>query len=703
MPGLFFTNAWMLAGLAALAVPVIIHLLLKRKKKRVRFSTVQFFIKQDEQAAQRRKIRNWLLLTLRLLICALLVLAFARPYLQDSGTAQGQQKRQTIILLDRSLSMQASPADSANWERAKETVRQVLADLRPDDRVAIVGCGFQAETLLEWAPPTAAAKLLDRLQPTSGAAPLKQGFAEVRKLFTFRDPKALTAVHLISDFQRSGCLDLASEPLPRDVEIKLAAIGDLITPNLAITDLQSTPDTAAGANVTVTSFSDDDTPELQLDINVDNKPVASHKFPLQAGGSTNLPLALPILQPGWHTIAAELRVQDALPADNARFQTVFVPEPSRVLVVENRPRERVFDRESFFVTTALNPGHGLTNEPQSRFALEIVSPDELAQRLASSKERRPCSLVVLPGLKEIPSALGNTLLTFLHAGGGLLVFLGDAVSANRYNAEFRSVLPGELGSLETAPPLDLESGWRIGRYDTNAALFAAFRAPATADLSLARFTRRFSLRPNAPDAVIAEFDDGSAFIVAGAVGQGHVVLINATADTAWHDWPKRKTFVPWLHETAIHLAGEPAERRFSSELNLTAAVETEIALGPGAANANCIVVSPAGQELRLTADEHGQLPPVTLDAPGVYSIQNVTGIELRKLALNVPAQESELAALTPAAVHQQIVRVQDARPATLVAGLLGSGSNQRELWRTLFAAVLVLLFAEMFLANRTLG
>ena len=59
----------------------MIHLLLKRKTERVRFSTIRFFVAQDLQASARRKLRNLLLLSLRLLILALLVFAFARPFL----------------------------------------------------------------------------------------------------------------------------------------------------------------------------------------------------------------------------------------------------------------------------------------------------------------------------------------------------------------------------------------------------------------------------------------------------------------------------------------------------------------------------------------------------------------------------------------------------------------------------------------------
>src|SRR6185295_3593917 len=102
MPAVFFTNLALLSGLAALAVPILIHLLLKRKKQRLRFSTIQFFVKQDEQASKRRKLRHWLLLAVRLLLITLLVMAFARPFTQTALTTKSPGKRIGIFVLDRS-------------------------------------------------------------------------------------------------------------------------------------------------------------------------------------------------------------------------------------------------------------------------------------------------------------------------------------------------------------------------------------------------------------------------------------------------------------------------------------------------------------------------------------------------------------------------------------------------------------------------
>src|SRR6266852_7946499 len=125
MGRLLFTNLTMLAGFAALALPILIHLLLKRKKQRLRFSTLQFFRRHDEHSSQRRKLRNLLLLAVRLSLLAILVLAFARPFLPDNeGAGAPQKPRLAVFVLDRSASMQATDAGLLRWQRAKDSIQK---------------------------------------------------------------------------------------------------------------------------------------------------------------------------------------------------------------------------------------------------------------------------------------------------------------------------------------------------------------------------------------------------------------------------------------------------------------------------------------------------------------------------------------------------------------------------------------------------
>ena len=440
---------------------------------------------------------------------------------------------------------------------------------------------------------------------------------------------------------------------------------------------------------------------MKLDLTVDGKVISSGTFALAAGASTNIDLAVPSLQPGWHDVAVRIQGHDALPMDDARFQTVFVPQPTRAWVVETRPSERRFEEESFFVTTALNPAQDATNTVRSRFEFEKLSLEELSRRLNAPRSPLGCDLVVLPGLRQVPAGLGITLQAYLRAGGGLLLFVGDGVSANRYNAEFKGLIPGQLGSFESKG--DLESGWRIGAYDTNTALFAVFQLPNSGNPALARFMNRFQLSPENAPAVLARFSDGMPFLLGAQVGTGRLVLVNTSMDATWNDWPKHKSFVPWLHGAGHHLAKLTSRERIQTQTTWTASADADLEFGASAAKRTYKLLSPAKRETTLLTDDQGTLADLNLPEPGVYSIRADSGLEVRRVAVNVPPSESDLGAWSMNEVQQQVARLPEARQTTLAAGLLGTGHHEREFWRILLLAALVLLFTELVVANRTLA
>jgi hypothetical protein len=111
--------------------------------------------------------------------------------------------------------------------------------------------------------------------------------------------------------------------------------------------------------------------------------------------------------------------------------------------------------------------------------------------------------------------------------------------------------------------------------------------------------------------------------------------------------------------------------------------------------------TPAGKQIQVTADERGRLRDPDLNIPGIYHLLDKTGHEVRRFAVNLPAQESNLEALRPNDFQQQLARVQDNPKQTLAAGLFGSHNDQREFWTALLLAALILLLVEPFVANRT--
>jgi hypothetical protein len=702
MTRLLFTNLGMLVGLGALAVPILIHLLLKRRTRRLRFSTLQFFQKQDEQSSQRRKLRNLLLLAVRLLLLTLLVLAFARPYLPGSQAAGArQQRRLAVFVIDRSASMQAADAGSPRWPRAREAAQKILADLTPDDRAALISCSSHAEVLSGAAPAEVVTRLLKDLQPASGLGSLGDGLQLAKKVVYAAGSHLVPTIYVVSDLQRNTCGNLAACPLPPTLEVRPVPSGDVLAPNLAVAALQLDNRETDRPHALLANYASDETKTVRLKVALDEKELFTRTIPLSTGAVTRFDLALPSLSPGWHSGALSLQSGDSLALDDVRYAAFFVPQPVRTLVVETRASRRVFEEESFFVTSALDPTLGTTNAGSSRFVMDKVSPAELVQKLSSRAEPPTHDLVILPGLREVPAGLARALAGFVEAGGGLLLFLGPDVSASRYNDEFRELLPARLGHSErnTAESFDLK--WHLEECDLGSPMFSVFRRPNSGNLALPEFTGRFSLATNQDASVTATFADGVPIVAGKTLGRGRVVLVNTSADTAWTDWPKHKTYVPWLHSACFQLAARTASEPARGGVLLVAADALDIPLGVGARGQSFRVVRLGGKEITVTAGQDGSLRGVDGSLPGIYSVRDRAGQELQRLAVNPPAEESDLAGLTPAEFQRQLVRTEEPPPATLAAGLLGLQDPQNELWRFLLLAVLGLLFGEVLLANRT--
>src|SRR5215510_5574192 len=120
-----------LIGLAGLAVPVVLHLIQRERKNVVHFPSLMFLRRIPYQSVKRRRIRHWLLLAMRLAALALIVLAFARPFLRRTEIVAGASgAREVVILLDRSYSM----AYGTKWTQALAAAQSAINGMTPADR-----------------------------------------------------------------------------------------------------------------------------------------------------------------------------------------------------------------------------------------------------------------------------------------------------------------------------------------------------------------------------------------------------------------------------------------------------------------------------------------------------------------------------------------------------------------------------------------
>ena len=160
-----FLSPFLLLGLGAIAVPVLVHLIQRERKRVIEFPSLMFVQKIPYQSVRRRRVRHWALLLMRAAALALIVAAFARPFFPASAAAAMAAtggSREVVILLDQSASM----GYGDRWQRAKAEASRVIDSLGGTDKATLVLFSRNAEENLR------ATSDRGRLQAALGAASL---------------------------------------------------------------------------------------------------------------------------------------------------------------------------------------------------------------------------------------------------------------------------------------------------------------------------------------------------------------------------------------------------------------------------------------------------------------------------------------------------------------------------------------------------
>ncbi|HEV3271040.1 MAG TPA: BatA domain-containing protein [Candidatus Methylacidiphilales bacterium] len=704
--------AWLyplfLTGMAALAAPVLIHLLMKAQGRKIPFSTLRFFT-TSQGTRGKKKIRHWLLLLMRLLMVALLVAAFARPFWSATGSGDipPQQRRAVVILLDRSASMQAQGSDQAGatrWNAAVLATRKILEGLSATDHAAIVGDAEQAEVVAPWGSPGMALELLAPLTPTNEAGRLADGLLLAGSLFAHAPPGAQRELMIVSDLQKTGCLDLDSVSLPIGIHYEIKRVATSQASNLAITDLTLEGVAPPVLKATLGNFSQDKIEGARLVISVDQQPFS--QITVDIGKESSVQATLPnlALSPGWHDLKMEVKQNDALALDNQFYASVRVPQPITVLVVEQHPEEKIYRRSSYFITSALDPTPetGDTQSPDASyktFAVTTLSPEALFRALDA--DSGPPQVVVLPPLAEIAPGLGAALKSYVQRGGGLLVWGGPGIGILDYNTELGDLLPAHFDGVETPDETALDANWQLGWWSGESSLFQMFQKPGHGDLTLPKFRQRLKLEVGPGAEVLATYDDKTPFLLSSKVGRGRILMINSSPDTHWSDWPIHKTFLPLVDEMTLFLAQNEGSASLLLARSLAPTRHGEFDLGTDRAHEQVRIARPDGKTIQAQTDELGMLHRLDLEQPGPYQIRNMQNEELQRFCVNFPAVESNLE-ITDAHEITGMLRFQDvANDPSHAADNFSSLQARREFGPWLMLLLLPLLLLELFWANRS--
>ncbi len=679
---LTFLAPFFLVGLAAVAVPVIVHLVNRERRNAVAFPSLMFLRRVPFKSVRRQRIRHRALFALRCLALALLALAFARPFLDRdprSATAAGLGPREVVVLLDRSYSM----AYGDRWSRAAAAAERAIAGMGAADRATLVL--FDHEAVAAAGPTGDLAVVrsaLAKANPGAGSTRYAPALAVAQQLMD-RAERPRREVILISDFQRAGWDGQELPRLGAPATLTTIDVGDSTTANTLVTGVDVSRDASDGVDRAIVAArvarqGDRAAAGTRATLEINGREVESKQVALAANGATSVtfaPVPVPDATTRGSVRLSGMAGDDRLATDDV-FHFVIAPaQVVSVLIVESpgAPATR-----TMFLPRALRIGDNPSFRVVQRRSDNVTAADVDAARV-----------VILHGAVMPSGAVGERIRALLRGGGGLIVALGE--NGARTFGGASDILPGQVGEVIDR---SAERGGTMGTLDRSHPALESFRGARSGDFTSARYHRYRALTPVSPEGVLARFDDGSVALAERQVGDGRVIVFASTFDGYWNDLPVQPVFLPLIQSLVRHAAAwipQPASETVGNAVSVSDPV----------ARGEVVAVAPSGERTRWSeADSVRSLP---LREQGFYEIRDANAVAARGvIAVNADVVESELGAF-PA---DDLVRAVSPPGAAAVASsnvttLSVAEREQRQtLWWYVLVVALLLLAAESLLSNR---
>lgn len=717
---MLFANPLLLAGLALAGVPIIIHLLNRRRFVAIDWAPMHHLQMTLKTNRRRMRLEQLLLLLIRTLLVVLLILAVSRPIAgAAAGWFAGRGRIAQIIILDDSLSMGYEVSGTTAFGAARRALDALLEEVRPHDELTILTTSRATQPLVRQVHLTERGDLDAALAGLDVADDLSHWPSVLEAADAHLQSTDLKDRHvlLITDLRRAGWTGAVSTIAARwaeaDVSCTIVNVAASDHDNVALGPIRRESAVAlvsAPQRLSLAVRNDRPAPlegaTATLIVDGEKRSIALPDLAPQRHGT--LHLTHTFRKAGEHIIRVVLP-DDALAADNVQHAVVRVRSRLDIVLVDGAPSPMPFEGATDFLELAFTAG----GQP---WHVRHVPFNEWAPAQSAGAD-----LTVLANVSEPGESAAAALEKHVERGMGLMIFMGDQVDPARYAAQLyrdaAGLLPARPESLHdeaiegwqveplTGSPLqrlaDLTSEplSRIGAHrhmkialpPETAAAERGAAPPGPTEADAARDRTRVLARWNHEAAMPA--------VVERRFGRGRVLLWTITADRKWSSWPLAPTFVLAMRETAMHVA-----RRSADAEGIRAGGAMRVALPEAHAPVDAGVVTPDDEEApraaRVEADEL-ERPVIAFDQTrraGIYEIRwndaaSGGAPHTRQVAVRPAFAESELDPVAEdvlrgwlAPIEPAIVRYGEDR-----ADAQGAG---RELWRHLAWLVLAMVMIE---------
>lgn len=523
-----FLSPFVLFGLIAAAVPVLIHLLQLKKLRSVEFSSIRFLKEIQHASAKRVKLRDFLLLLLRTLAIASLVIAFARPALK--GIAGKNSKSSSVIIIDNSPSTAARNEYGEVFSQIKNVASNLIANSHVGDNVGLIFTSGSRDT----------SQFLSTINSRSLSPQVSRAeLSNISGTYTSAITAALDRlkasnyaekeIYLVGDLQRTEFLDAnpPTESTPSNTRIFFMRTKESSTDNLSVSNVKlSNPvvevNVPSETVVTITNNGGSDKSGVVASLYLDDRKVAQSVIDISASAFRKVNLVFNVPSSGFHKGMVQID-DNSIQSDNKFYFSFYAIKKLNVAIVTSHP-------ENDFVISATQAVMDTSTKIDSR----VVSPDEFVYSDLSKTD------VIVTETYQGTQSFQSKVAQFVENGGGAILF------APNLTQERNSGFAGIIGSMNLG---------RVSRFFSN---------PGTSFLSLEKidagddfFSGIFSSKQGAdqiknelvtkvvngvqiapnPFAHILMSAPYFPFIMDKEVGSGFVFVISSPADSLSSNFP----------------------------------------------------------------------------------------------------------------------------------------------------------------------
>ncbi|MBS0262954.1 MAG: BatA domain-containing protein [Planctomycetes bacterium] len=678
-----------LSGLAALALPFLFHLVRRTPRSRQEFSSLMFLSPTPPRLTRRSRIDHWLLLALRMLALALLAVAFTRPFLRESVAFSPLDLpgRRVALLIDTSASMRRGDL----WQQARRVAEQQLAELNPQDDVALFGFSDRLERIVEFetesgTPLAAKSELIRQKLQT-----LEPGFASTdlgtALVVLAQELEAATDVQqadrepllvVISDFQKGARIEaLQGVEWPQRVSAVLKAV---VPDRKTNASLHVVPDeehpNEAEVRVRVINAADSAAEQFQIAWGADpSKTLRATEMPVYVPAGQSRVVRLPRTDEKLEADRIQLRGDDH-PFDNTCYVIPLRKQQVTVLYVGS---DVAADDNGlqYFLRLAVS------DDPLRHVEVRHLQDQTPAQGLAEPMPR----LVVVS--QELSAEWQSALPKFVSAGGTVLFVPKTAAAAQGALA----LLPGV--DIKPTASVSGDAYLLLGEIDFTHPLFAPFAGPRYGDFTKIHFWKHqpLALTAAAGTRAVARFDNGDPALLERTLDRGRVFLLASGWNSEFSQLAVSSKFVSLIANLLDVACGEVHDA-------VTATIHEPIDVPLSTGTDPLSVRPPAGAPVFLP---EGTTRFTATDRPGIYVAKR--GANEVRLAVNLPLSESQTAPMELEQLEQRGVRLVTAATRSERINRLRQERDmelerRQKVWRWLILAAVGVLLLETLLSGR---